>query len=112
MIIDSKEVRKGKKRACWNSKKAPHNFEGFFLNMGDLLVKKGKPALAKKIYGNAKLSKTYQKWPFRGVLEQRIANAEKNVELFRKKIDSGDNPKHDMLMFNSSFACMACHQKK
>jgi len=30
------ETRQGVKRACWNSWIAPHNFEGFFLNMGDM----------------------------------------------------------------------------
>src|SRR6266566_6959221 len=29
-----KETKEGKKRVCWNSWIAPHNFEGFFLNMG------------------------------------------------------------------------------
>jgi hypothetical protein len=35
------ETTEGKKRACWNSWIAPHNFEGFFVNMGDMLVKAG-----------------------------------------------------------------------
>jgi hypothetical protein len=34
----SAETTEGPKRACWNSWIAPHNFEGFFLNMGDMLV--------------------------------------------------------------------------
>jgi len=37
----SKKTKEGKKRVCWNSWIAPHNFEGFFLNMGDMLVKSG-----------------------------------------------------------------------
>ena len=35
------ETKEGPKRVCWNSWIAPHNFEGFFLNMGDMLVKSG-----------------------------------------------------------------------
>jgi hypothetical protein len=35
------ETREGPRRACWNSWIAPHNFEGFLLNMGDMLVKSG-----------------------------------------------------------------------
>ena len=39
------ETTEGKKRVCWNSWISLHNFEGFFLNMGDMLVKVviGKP---------------------------------------------------------------------
>ena len=33
------ETRSGPKRACWSSWIARHNFKGFFLNMGDMLVK-------------------------------------------------------------------------
>ena len=105
------EVKKGDKRVCWNSIKAPHNFEGFFMNMGDMLVRKGEPELARKIYANAKLSKSFSSWPFRNALEQRIKNAEKNVEPFRKIPLSGEKPGH-LLMFNSQYACMACHQKR
>ncbi|SMF18240.1 hypothetical protein [Pseudobacteriovorax antillogorgiicola] len=107
----NQETKKGVMRACWNSKKAPHNFEGFFLNMGDLLVKKGKVETAKKIYKNAKLSKNYSTWPYRQVLENRIAQADKNVEEFRKEFKAGEIPGHPMMMFNTSYSCMACHQK-
>jgi hypothetical protein len=49
------ETTEGPKRACWNSWIAPHNFEGFFLNMGDMLVKAGDVDTAVQIYGTAKL---------------------------------------------------------
>jgi hypothetical protein len=39
----AREATAGRKRVCWNSWIAPHNFEGFFLNMGDMLVKAGRP---------------------------------------------------------------------
>src|SRR5260221_633334 len=63
---------KGPKRVCWNSWIAPHNFEGFFLNMGDMLVKAGDWQTAQKIYGNAKLTPEYGQWKFRQMLEDRI----------------------------------------
>ena len=53
------ERREGPKRACWNSWIAPHNFEGFLLNMGDMLVKSGDWQTGQKIYANAKLSRDY-----------------------------------------------------
>jgi hypothetical protein len=104
----SKERRDGPKRACWNSWIAPHNFEGFFLNWGDMLVKYGDVETAKKIYANARLSKTYDSWPFKDVLERRIVQAAGNVKPFRE-MARGEGERTMMIV--SSFACVACHQK-
>ena len=71
------------KGACWNSTIAPHNFEGFFLNFGDMLVKAGEKTKAKKIYKMAKLPESYSYWSYKDILENRIKNIDKNVELFR-----------------------------
>jgi hypothetical protein len=102
-----KETTDGEKRACWNSWIAPHNLEGFFLNMGDMLVKAGDWQTAQKIYANAKLLRTYPAWAYRSVLEERIERAQDNVELFNATAGS---PK-TRIMINSEFACMACHQQ-
>ena len=99
----------GKKRVCWNSWIAPHNFEGFFLNMGDMLVKQGAPATARRIYATARLSKTYPQWPFKAVLEERLAQAEENVALFR---DPKPGEKRRTIMLFTDFACMGCHQER
>lgn len=71
------ETQTGPKRACWNSWIAPHNFEGFFLNMGDMLVKSGDWQTAVKIYRNATLAKHYSSWPYRKLLEARMVNPER-----------------------------------
>jgi tetratricopeptide (TPR) repeat protein len=99
----------GPKRACWNSSIAPHNFEGFFLNFGDMLVKKGDVALARQMYANARLSKTYEDWVYRPVLERRITDAESNVDVFRDSASSGKSDAH--MMVQSDFSCMACHRR-
>jgi hypothetical protein len=101
------ETTVGKKRACWNSWSAPHNFEGFFMNMGDMLVKSGDWKTAIAIYNNAKLSKTYHTWPYRQMLEQRIVEAKKNLTYFNETHPAA----HRAIMFNSGHGCMACHQK-
>jgi hypothetical protein len=103
----SLETREGQKRACWNSWIAPHNFEGFFLNMGDMLVKSGDWQTAQKIYANAKLAKEYPTWKYQAVLEERIQQAQANVALFNAPNEASDA----RLMINSEFACMACHQE-
>jgi hypothetical protein len=102
----SLETRVGVKRVCWNSWIAPHNFEGFFLNMGDMLVKSGDWRTGVKLYQNARLSRQYATWKFRPVLEDRITHAQHNVARFNAK-----GPDRNGLMINSAFACMACHQE-
>jgi hypothetical protein len=99
----------GPKRACWNTWIAPHNFEGFFLNMGDMLVKAGEWQKAQIVYANAKLSPTYGQWKFRDVLERRVTDAQANVEVFNgtRRPDS----RRGLMMLGSPFACMACHQE-
>lgn len=101
------ETTTGPKRVCWNSRIAPHNFESFFLNMGDMLVKNGEVDTAKKIYQIAKLSKDYPSWKYRSILEERIVKAEERAHRF-KETDPG---KHPEIMFGSSYACMACHEQ-
>ncbi len=101
------ETTEGTKRVCWNSRIAPHNFEGFFLNMGDMLVKSGDWRMAQTIYANAKHSRDYATWKFAGVLESRIEQAQENVAVFN---GAQGTPVRSM-MINSTFACTGCHQQ-
>jgi hypothetical protein len=101
------ETQQGVKRACWNSWIAPHNFEGFFLNMGDMLVKRGDWKTAQKVYAIARLSRTYAAWPYRSVLEDRIRQARENVAVFNAAGTGGRTG----LMIRSAFACVACHHE-
>jgi len=102
------ETREGPRRVCWNSWIAPHNFEGFFLNFGDMLVKAGQPALAVTMYRNAQHAREYAAWPYRSALEARIRDARTNVEAFRRTAPAPDAA---TLMVRSTFACMGCHQQ-
>ncbi|MEB0229424.1 hypothetical protein [Undibacterium sp. 10I3] len=102
------ETTTGNKRVCWNSWIAPHNFEGFFMNMGDMLVKAGNWQTAQQVYANARLSKTYSSWTYKDELESRIKNAEENGEKFRR-LDTAVQSDQKM-MISSSHACMACHK--
>jgi len=101
------ETKEGAKRACWNSWIAPHNLEGFFLNMGDMLVKSGDWQTAQKIYANAQLSNEYATWKFAALLEARIAQAQDNVAAFNGAEGAPVRP----IMINSAFACTGCHQQ-
>jgi len=113
------ETQTGPARACWNSAIAPFNFEGFFLNMGDMLVKKGDWQTAVKIYNNAKLAKNYSAWPYAYLLEDRIKNAKINVKNFSHDptVYASDKPitqkiqPEKVVLFNSGYGCVACHQE-
>jgi len=102
-----RETTKGKQRVCWNSWIAPYNFEGFFMNMGDMLVKSGDWKTGILIYQNAKLAKNYLSWPYRDMLEKRILHAKENVDYFNQKTASAEKA----IMLNSGHGCMACHQQ-
>ncbi len=87
--------------------------------MGDMIVKQGDPATARRVYANAKLSKTYEAWPFKRILKDRIAQADENVALFRDVLDDrvarpGKGQPVDKtrtMMISSPFACTGCHQQ-
>ena len=104
-----------RRRACWNSWIAPHNVEGFFLNMGDMLVKSGDWRTGVRVYALAQGMDTYPRWAFRDVLEARIARAEQNVAAFRRPDADGperaDESQGPRIMLRSRFACVACHQQ-
>lgn len=100
----------GTKRVCWNSWIAPHNFEGFFLNMGDMLVKSGDWQTAQKIYANAKLSPDYESWKFAPVLEARIQNAQTNILVF-SEARAAPSKVGAVMMSQSAFSCVGCHQR-
>jgi hypothetical protein len=95
----------GPGRVCWNTEHTPHGVEGFFLYMGDALVKRGDAATARQIYGNARVSPSYASWPFRAQLDDRIANADAWAAL----LSDGD-PTHDPTLISAATdACASCH---
>ena len=115
---DAGEQDPRRRRACWNSWIAPHNVEGYFLNMGDMLVKSGDWRTARRVYGLAQAAPSYPRWAYRTVLEARIADAERNVAAFRAPEvrgpagaagRAGADPAR-RIMLGSAFACTACHQ--
>ncbi len=108
--IEALPVDARDRRACNESAIAPHNQEGFFLNMGDMLVKSGDWQTARRIYAAAKSTPGYASWPYRRELEQHINDARTNVARFNAVVPPGSTPPARM-MLHSTFACMACHQQ-
>jgi len=109
--LEQTETDLKRKRACWNSWIAPHNVEGFYMNMGDMLVKKGDWQKGTEVYNLAKQIPQYENWTYKEVLERRIKNAKENVDKFRKPVDN--QTKHnidDVMLIHSSISCMSCHK--
>ena len=111
LALEAQETDPFRLRACWNSWIAPHNLEGFFLNMGDMMVKSGDWQRAVRVYELAKQAPEYDTWPFQAMLDRRIANAEENVTRFREEVDHGQVIDDDqVVLFRTSVSCAACHQ--
>lgn len=109
-IIQGQKKFSGSQRdkACFNSKLAPHNVEGFFLHFGDVLAKTGNETNAKIMYQLASAAPSYSTWPYRQVLSDRIDNLSTIVDKFRKAKTEEDEPE---LMARAGYSCVACHQK-
>lgn len=101
----------GKKRIVYNSWIAPHNIEGFFMFWGDLLVKHGEWEKAIPVYEFAKHAPDYPNWDYQKILENRIKNAQRNVNLFRTEWPKGQKiPIDNAVMKNTAISCRGCHQ--
>ncbi len=109
--MEQTETNLKRKRACWNSWIAPHNVEGFYMNMGDMLVKNGDWQKAVQIYKLAKQVPQFQNWVYKEVLEKRIISAEENVAKFRQAINNNiKSTIDDVMLINSSISCISCHK--
>ncbi len=97
-------------RACENGWIAPHNWEGFFMNFGDMAVKSGDPERGRQLYLAAKKSTNYTMWPFQDWLDERIRDADKNVTAFRKIHSPQEPPARDRMLIQTTISCMVCHQ--
>ncbi len=103
------QLSDGVRRACTNTQIAPYNLEGFFMHWGDVLVKQGRTAAARTIYGLAKMTPTYQSWPYRAILEDHVANLEARAVAY-KNPDPTQQP--ELVVASSAMACVVCHQSK
>lgn len=106
-----KDSDQSQDRVFRNSWIAPHNVEGFFLAYGDMLVKSGKWEEAISVYKLSRQVQQYNDWDYKDVLQRRIDNARRNVQMFaqpvtRNEIISVD----DAMLVETGIACRSCHQ--
>ncbi len=101
--------------ACYNSWKAPHNLEGFFMNFGDMLLKQGQTTAAKEAYLLTKALPDYATWPHQDKLELRLSEFEARAAAYKNLPANGagfSTLDTDYQMFQSNYSCMGCHQKE
>lgn len=98
-----------KSRACTNSWIAPHNVEGFLLNLGDMLVKQGNTNAAEEVYHSIRQVDAFEEWPYRQELSKRLENLEANVEKFRRPAQTLKDNRQ--VFIRTTYGCMGCHQK-
>ena len=103
--VDVYELAKSADPVCVNGEKAPHNFEGFVLVLGDMLMKAGKEEQALATYERAKLAPTYAAWPYREVLESRVQNAPATTQKIR-------NGEAAPMVQGSGYSCAVCHTRR
>jgi len=97
----------GPNRACWNDWIAPHNAEGTYLYIGDLLVKQGNVPAAKVAYNDAKLIKEYPQWPYKSLVDDRLsADLDAKAALYKDADPSNDPPIGGA---SANHACTYCH---
>lgn len=92
-------------RFCWGSERVPHGYEGAWMIFGDLLVKSGRLAAARRAYLNAQLGPNYASWKYKSVLEQRLVE---NLTL-RYATYADHDPNKWASIGHTPFSCTQCH---
>jgi len=93
----------GPRRVCWNLDVVPHNEEGYWLMMGDLLAKDGQTDVARTLYENARYRDSYDSWIFRPELEARLTTLDDRVASYRDA-----DPTNDAALGLAN-GCVVCH---
>ena len=97
----------GVDRVCWNGPLQLHNFEGYFLSMGDALAKAGRVPAARVAYTNATRLPSYETWPYRTVLADRLATLGERAALYADADPTNDPP----LIAQTEHQCGSCHAR-
>lgn len=91
---------------CGNTKSVtPHSIESTLVTLGDVLTKTNRPADAKEVYQLAKSSSSFRTWPFRAVVDKRVADAERNAAAFHDADPTNDPPLGEA-------GCSGCHRAR
>ncbi len=95
-------------RACLDTPFAPHNVEGFFWQFGDLLTKRGRTEVAKRMYGLAEAAPGYASWSLRSTYEAQRALVDRRAAAFARAARVEDEPP---LYARSAYFCVSCHAR-
>lgn len=93
---------------CGNTRRWPHNREGFLTFIADYELKAGNVEQARQMLKLVQQDPDYPKWPFRAEAEDRVKNLERYAALFANS-DPGDDPPH-LVSGLGRVSCQVCHR--
>lgn len=93
--------------ACRNHPRAYHNIEGASVFMGDVFAKAGQNERALAFYEQAKESPDFERWPYRDVLEERIATFDARRTAYALGIPEQAPDE----IWKSEIQCSLCHRR-
>jgi hypothetical protein len=94
--------------ACANGGTAVHNIEGAAVFLGDAFAKGGKKDRARSVYTQAKSGPGYAAWPFKAIIDERLANLDVRIAAYGTA-DVTDDPS---AMWLEPTQCAVCHQSR
>jgi hypothetical protein len=94
---------------CWNKDRLyPYNQQGILFQTGELAMKAGDTALAKRLYEVTQSTPDYATWPRRHLLEDRLANLDAAAAAWDAKRADPEAPDPPFLL-TSGHSCSVCH---
>ena len=92
--------------ACHNHPRASHNIEGSAVFLGDMYAKAQDRKAALAAYQSAKAAPTWQSWPYRELLEQRISTLDARMAAIVSASTTDDLEP----AWSSQIQCSLCHR--
>lgn len=89
---------------CRNTPRWPHNVEGFVSFYADYELKAGNREAARRLLDEAVAEPSFASWPFRDVVEARLADLDGHAARF-----ADDDPDNDPQPAAIARGCAACH---
>ncbi|MDA8019108.1 MAG: hypothetical protein MPN21_16840 [Thermoanaerobaculia bacterium] len=94
---------------CNNRPRWAYNVEGFLTFLADYELKAGNLTAARGVLGEVQSRPGYATWPYRGEVEDRLANLALYADLYANADPSDDPPTP---VINSRYSCQVCHRAR
>ncbi len=96
--------------SCENHPRWPHNIEAFMVFAADFELKAGNRGQAEAILNAVKQVKGYDTWPYRSVVDERLAELDDRAARYANDNANDDPP--SLFTGSNEAACQACHRAR